>query len=333
MGKRRLTSRQIAQQKAIQAQRLKRADLQQDLNPDTLNQSLSPEQPGLLIAHYGTTLIVENQAGKLFQCGLRQNLGTLVTGDEIIWQQIDETTGVVVACLPRRSVITRPDRHTTKPIVANVDRMVIVSALEPLPQQTTLDRYLVLAEILNLPALIVINKGDLPVKAQHEFLRHRLEVYQRIDYPSVEVSSKTRMGIPALEELLQNHTSIFVGQSGVGKSSLLNCLVPNAKAQIRELSKIQRLGRHTTTASRLYHLPNGGNLIDSPGIHQFNLHHFTKEQIANGFKEFLPFLGCCKFRNCEHKTEPGCALLAAVNEGKIDSLRLQNYHALISDLS
>lgn len=331
MGKRRLTNRQITRLKINQAKRCKRAG--ESISDDTLNQSLGPEQGGLLIAHYGTTLIVENQAGQLFRCGLRQNLGALVTGDNVIWQQIDEKTGVVVACLPRRSIITRPDRHQTKPMVANVDCLAIVVAFEPLPKKTTLDRYLVIAETLNLPAIIIVNKSDLAIKAEHQELRKKLEAYANIGYPQFIVSSKTGEGLDNLYNILKEHTSVFVGQSGVGKSSLLNALVPDAKVQIQELSKLQRLGRHTTTASTLYHLRPTGHIIDSPGIHQFNLRHFTKTMIIQGFKEFRPFLGQCKFRNCEHQTEIGCALQAAINVGKIAPFRLQSYHTIISDMA
>ncbi len=333
MVKRRLTNRQLTRQKTLQAKRQARAKDPADAAHDTINQSLGPEQPGLLIAHYGNTLIVENQAGQLFCCGLRQNLGTLVTGDEIIWQQIDNETGIVVACLDRRSTITRPDRHTTKPIVSNVDLIVIVTALEPLPKQTTLDRYLIIAETLKLPAIIVINKCDLPFKSSHQSLREKTKVYQQIGYPCLEVSSKTSSGLLVFEEALKGKTGVLMGQSGVGKSSLLNALIPDAKAQTQELSKIHRFGRHTTTASRLYHLPKGGNIIDSPGIHEFNLRHFTKTAIKHGFKEFGPYLGLCKYRNCEHSNEPECALQAALKMGKIAPFRLQNYHTILTDLT
>jgi ribosome biogenesis GTPase len=322
----------MKRQETIQEKRLARAKNASSTSVDDSPQSLGPEQTGLLVAHYGTTLIVENQAGNLFRCGLRQNLGTLVTGDEIIWQQIDETNGIVVAMLPRRSVISKPDRRATKPIVANVDLMVVVCALEPIPRETTLCRYFVLAQTLGLNAILVVNKHDIPNRHEQDPLRARMKIFEKIGYHTIEVSSKTQHGIPELETALRNHTSILVGQSGVGKSSLLASLVPNAEVQIRELSALTRLGRHTTTATRLYHLPHGGNLIDSPGVQQFNLSHFTKNQIENGFREFVPLLGLCKFRNCEHLQEPGCALRTAVDNGDVAAFRLQNYHTILSDL-
>lgn len=300
----------------------------------TLNHSLGPEQPGLLMAHYGGTLIVESHTQQLFRCHSRQNIGPLVTGDEVIWQQIDEGTGIVVAGLPRRSIIMRPDfRAQPKPMAANVDHMIIVIAWEPLPQQTTLDRYLILAESLGLKAIIVINKADIAHDHQQSDLVEHLKIYQTLGYPWLEVSSKTGRGLATLQQLLKNANSILVGQSGVGKSSLLSGLVPNAKVQIRELSKSTRLGRHTTTASQLYHLPTGGNIIDSPGIHRFRLHHLSVDLITQGFKEFRPFLGRCKFRNCLHQNEPACALLAALADGQISSFRFQNYQTLIAELA
>lgn len=331
MTKGKLTHRQIERQKKIQAERLARAKQIQTLAPEHKVSGLSPEQPGLLVAHYGTTLIVENQEGQLFQCVLRQNLGTLVTGDDVIWQPIDEETGIVVACLPRRSVITKPHKHGTKPVVANVDRMVVVLALAPIPQPTTIDRYLIMAHLLNLPLTIVINKWDLAKKPEHFELDARLTAYRQLGYTAIKVSSKTKLGLDELAESLKDHTSIFVGQSGVGKSSLLRALIPDAQVHIQTLSHGERLGRQTTTASRLYHLPGGGNLIDSPGIHQFKIQHFTEANILAGYPEFSPFLGSCQFRNCEHSKEPGCALLEAVRQKQIPFFRLENYHALLAD--
>ncbi len=298
----------------------------------TLSQSLGPEQSGRLIAHYGTTLIVENQVGQLYRCHFRQNLGTLVTGDDLIFQSIDEKTGIVIACLPRRSTITRPDKRSAKPVVANVDILIIVIALEPLPRQTTLDRYLIMAQSLKLPALIVLNKCDLNDFSTHSVLSSQCAVYQTLGYPWLEVSCKTRTGLDQLAQLLQNKTGVLLGQSGVGKSSLLNALVPNAQVFTQELSQIHRFGRHTTTASRLYHLPQGGDIIDSPGIHEFNLRHLSTSTILQGYPEFLPLLGQCQFRNCKHTTGKGCALQEAAKLGKIAPFRLENYHKIIDDL-
>ncbi|MGD9592033.1 MAG: small ribosomal subunit biogenesis GTPase RsgA [Candidatus Berkiella sp.] len=329
--KRRLTQRQQSRQKAQQAKRLAKAKSPTLETTDALD-SLGPKQ-GVLIAHYGTTLIVENQVGEHFRCKARQNLGTLVTGDNVIWQQIDDDSGVVIACQDRRSTITKPDKRSTKPIVSNVDLILIVLAFEPLPHKTTLDRYLIMAKSLNLPAIIVLNKCDLAQNQNLATLREKAKEYEKIGYTCIEVSSKTRKGLTTLEQVLKDKTAVMMGQSGTGKSSLLNALVPMAGALTQELSHLQRKGRQTTSATRLYHLPNGGHLIDSPGIHEFNLSHFKIDTIKQGFVEFQPFLNQCKFRNCQHVDEPGCALHEAVRLGKIAPFRLQNYHIIMGDLN
>lgn len=328
----RLTRQQIERQKKIQAERLSRAKQNQTQAPESAS-GLHPEQPGLLVAHYGTTLIVENQEGQLFQCTLRQNLGTLVTGDEVIWQPIDNETGIVVACVERRSVITKPYKYGTKPVVANVDRMVVVVALAPMPQSTSIDRYLIMAHLLHLPVTIVVNKWDLAEKSLHDELDIRLAAYQALGYAVIKVSTKTKLGLTELADSLNQHASILVGQSGVGKSSLLRTLIPEAKVHIQTLSHNERLGRQTTTASRLYHLPNGGNIIDSPGIHQFKVEHFSAANILAGYPEFSPYLGQCQFRNCQHHKEPGCALLEAIRQHHIPAFRLDNYHTLMAQIA
>jgi ribosome biogenesis GTPase len=330
MAKRRFSSAQLKRLKDIQAQRLARS--KNITNDDELSDlSLGPEQSGVLITHNSTMVIVKSQDGKLFSCTLRQNLGALVTGDNVIWQAVNEHIGVVIACEPRRSVIMRPDLRGTKPIVANVDLMVVVVALAPLPQRTTIDRYLILAQMMKLNALIVINKFDLFNASEHQFLLDQIKIYEHLGYKTIKISSKTKLGFGELTEALKDINSILVGQSGAGKSSLLNSLVPDAQAQIGALSSDDKLGRQTTTASKLYHLPAGGNLIDSPGIHQFNLRHFTQEQILKGFEEFAPFVGKCQFRNCLHAHEPNCALIQAAENGEIAPFRLENYHAILLD--
>lgn len=331
MSKRHLTNRQLKHLKHLQSKRLERAQRQEELIQDTDTTGLGPERPGLLVAHYGATLIVESQDGTLVPCRLRQNLGALVTGDDVIWQPIDNTTGVVVASLPRRSELTRPDKHGSRSIVANVDQMLIVISYSPLPQAATLDRYLVLAKAHGINPLIALNKIDLPLNKREADLVERLKAYPSLGYPVFKISTKTQEGLPQLIDALKNHSTIVLGQSGVGKSSLLSTLLPDVTIRTQALSQKSRLGQQTTTATTLYHLPQGGTLIDSPGIHQFNLHHFTPSMIFQGFPEFASHLGQCKFRNCEHKQEPGCALTAAVQSGDLREFRLNNYHQILAD--
>ncbi len=220
MAKRRFSSAQLKRLKDIQAQRLARS--KNITNDDELSDlSLGPEQSGVLITHNSTMVIVKSQDGKLFSCTLRQNLGALVTGDNVIWQAVNEHIGVVIACEPRRSVIMRPDLRGTKPIVANVDLMVVVVALAPLPQRTTIDRYLILAQMMKLNALIVINKFDLFNASEHQFLLDQIKIYEHLGYKTIKISSKTKLGFGELTEALKDINSILVGQSGAGKSSLL----------------------------------------------------------------------------------------------------------------
>lgn len=329
MAKRRFSLHQLKRLKEIQSERLARAKNKvADTSPDI---ALGPEQKGLLITHNSTMVIVERCDGGLVSCTLRQNLGVLVAGDNVIWQPIDDKTGVVIACEPRRSVIIRPDARGTKPIVANVDLMVIVVAVVPKPQRTTIDRYLILAALMKINPLIVVNKADLIKVDEDQELLTQLKIYEKLGYPVIRISTKTKLGLDELSTTLKDINSILVGQSGVGKSSLLNTLVPDAKTQTNSLSLENSQGRQTTSASKLYHLPGGGNLIDSPGIHQFNLRHFSQSEILQGFKEFQPFLTQCQFRNCEHAHEPNCGLIKAVESGEIAAGRLRNYHAILLD--
>lgn len=329
MGKRRLTERQIAKTRSIQAERIKRV---QNTAQDTINQSSAAEQPGLLIAHYGITVFVENQAGGLFRCDIRQNLGSLATGDEVVWQQFDESTGVVTACRPRQSVLMRATRNGPKPLAANLSQLCVIIAPEPKPQKTTIDRYLVLAQNANIDVLIVLNKIDLIDDAhpQHQ-LMELLNHYRKIGYRCIALSSKTHKGLTEFESLLHQQRSILVGQSGVGKSSLLMALVPGAEARVQALSHLARTGKHTTTTSRLFHLPRGGDLVDTPGANQLLIYHLSEQEIAEGFKEFSPFLGRCKYRDCKHVQESGCALQAAIHEGEIQKFRLHNFFKLLSE--
>jgi len=319
MTKRRITRKQASRIQKRQTERQQRA-LKNLEHIGT--EELGPEQTGLLIAHFGTMADIEDDAHHVSRCYLRQHLGMLAAGDKVIWQAAKNQTGVVVAVCERESVLGRPDATgQIKPVAANLDQMLIVVACQPVLIPSLLDSYLVAAETLTLHPMIIVNKMDLLNETQTQAMQAQLTVYQALGYTIIYTSTMTDAGLNPLLPYLNNKTSVFIGQSGVGKSSLISQLLPQADIRIAERDIAE--GGHTTTTSRLYHLPSGGDLIDSPGIREFGLWHMTVNDIANGFIELRPFLGKCKFRDCHHQTEPACAIRDAVQDGKISEERFE----------
>ena len=216
-----------------------------------------------------------------------------------------------------------------RPVAANVDVIAIVFSPKPTAFSNLIDRYLVAAEAQNIKPVLILNKTDLDTENKFSSINQLVHDYKSIGYDVLSVSAKTADGFENLKDYLCNKTAIFVGQSGVGKSSIINRLQPQANAVVGSLSIGKEKGTHTTTVSRLFHFAHGGFLIDSPGIRDFSLTHLTQEQVINSFIDFRPYLGRCKFRDCLHKSEPGCSLLDAISQKKILQSRFDNYHQII----
>lgn len=324
MSKRKLNRRQAWRIEKIQQEKAARAAKKQQALTPSESQTLGPEQQGLVTAHYGTFVDIESN-GSVCRCHFRTNLGSLVTGDQVIWQAGDPY-GVVVAVLPRKSELSRPDTHKgNKVIAANIDRILIVIAPLPKPHSQLIDRYLIAAERQQIHPVLILNKTDLLDQDNQDNINALLDLYRNLGYEVITSSYKSEDGMAELTATIKGHTSIFVGQSGVGKSSLVNRLIPNLNLQVGEISVANEKGVHTTTLSRLVHFPAGGQLIDSPGIREFGLWDLEVDDILHGLIEFRDLLGHCKFRDCHHKEEPGCAIKEAYEQGKINPFRMQTF--------
>lgn len=285
---------------------------------------MSP-QHGTVIAAFGRHYSVELPDGELLECVPRGKKSEVACGDEVEIGRTSDTQGVIEKTLPRRSLLYRSVAHREKLIAANVTQLIVVVASEPSFNDELLARCLLAAHDQQLHTLIVLNKCDLA--AQAEAARAQLAPYRAIGYRVLELSAK--LDAAPLLPFLQGQRSVLVGQSGMGKSTLINALLPDAQAATREISSVLDSGKHTTTHARLYHLNADSELIDCPGVQAFGLHHLDFSDIEAGFEEFAPYRGQCRFYNCRHSHEPDCAIRQAAAEGKIDARRLK----LFQDIS
>jgi ribosome biogenesis GTPase len=295
-----------------------------------IEHSPAPEQiqDGLVITRFGKQAEIQRADGGHQHCTLRPHLTDVVAGDRIGWQPSTEALGVITHVYPRDSELARvTPRGVKKTIAANITQLAIVVATQPEIAWDLLDSYLVMAELLAINACIVFNKSDIQPWTQYAQLQ---AIYAPLHYPIIVTSIRQTAGTQALAAQLAQHTTVFVGQSGVGKSSLIKHLLPHEQSiQTGALSTHTALGRHTTSSTTWYPIPTGGALIDSPGIREFSLAHLGTQPIPQGFREFRPYLGQCKFRNCEHLTSPGCAILAAINNHLISPSRHKSYARMI----
>ena len=332
MIKRRLSKHQLARISQNQ-----RRELGQDGGDSADAQTSLEKCNGRIISHYGQHVDVESliteDEGRIIRCTQRSNLPRLVTGDLVVWSDDGADRGVVLALGQRRNFFGRPSPEGQfKAMAANIDIVLVVFASSPTPHVSLIDRYLVAIEQQHLTAVLVLNKLDLLNQEELTELDYILSPYGEIGYPVYKVSAEDGRGMYELEQVLANQTTILVGQSGVGKSSLLNKLSSGKLADVAPLSESWDRGTHTTTTSSLYHMP-GFDLIDSPGIREFGLGHIDEQQVFEGFIEFRPFAGSCKFRDCSHRQEPGCAIQAALEAGQIGVERVDSYFRIIDSLS
>lgn len=332
MTKRKLTRRQNWRIEKIQSERIARAHRREARAQEAQSQGeLGVEQSGLVVAHFGSQVAVEATTGEQYRCYLRANVDDLVAGDRVIWRE-GGSEGVVEAREPRRTELLRPDPHgDMKAVAANVDQVFVVTAAVPAPVPERIDRYLVAARAVGMEAVIVLNKADLLGADNRAMIAGLLKEYADLGYTVLQLSAFDESSLIPLYEALESKSSIFSGTSGVGKSSLVNALLPAAEQRVGDVSIANNsAGRHTTTTAQLFHLPCGGALLDSPGIREFGLWHMPRETIESGFVEFLPLLGYCRFRDCQHEHEPGCALLEAVAQGDVSPRRFASFQRLVS---
>lgn len=334
---RRLTDQQ---RRRIAMHQSRKRDVATDGNTAVDESQLGMEQEALVVAHFGSQLEAETleQPPRRVRCFLRANIAPLVTGDRVIVrlpaaQDGEALAGVVVAGCERRSVLSRPDsRGLLRPVAANIDAMLVTIAPKPEPFPFLIDRYLVAADLHGIAAALICNKTDLVDDSNRSAIEPLLALYRAIGYPVFAVSSHTGDGLAALAAYLQDKTAVVVGQSGVGKSSLIRTLLPGTAIAVGELSAAVDKGKHTTTTARLYHLPQGGDLIDSPGIREFTLQHLPASELLSHFVDLCEHAHHCRFRDCRHEQEPGCALLAAAAAGKVLPERLASYRHILASL-
>ncbi|WP_153144721.1 ribosome small subunit-dependent GTPase A [Dechloromonas sp. H13] len=280
---------------------------------------------GRVVAAHGRQYVVELADGTLLPCFPRGKKSEVACGDRVDLQRTSDDQGVIEAIQPRTSLLYRSNEIRQKLIAANVDQVVIVVATEPGFSDELVTRALLAAESEEIESLIVLNKCDLADRVAAA--RAQLAAFSGLGYRIVELSARDHA--EDLRPHLHGHTSVLVGQSGMGKSTLVNALVPEARAKTREISSALDSGKHTTTHATLYHLDADSQLIDSPGLQEFGLGHLDRQEIEYAFREFRPYLGQCRFRDCRHDREPDCALLAAVDAGKIDKRRFAIYHRIM----
>ncbi len=299
---------------------------------------------GLVIKNTGSWVTVRLEDGSAVNCKMRGVLrlkgmrctNPVAVGDLVQVEDKGGESPVVGAIEPRKNYIIRRSSNLSKEfqiIAANLDQAVLVATiLHPETSTTFIDRFLATAEAYQVPAVLAFNKIDLLITEEsHEYLAEMKAMYERIGYPVVTMSATTGEGTDSLRELLAGKMSLLSGNSGVGKSSIINLMVPDAHVRVGDVSQTHHKGMHTTTFSELLDLPGGGAIIDTPGVKAFGTIDFERAEVAHYFPEIFKISSDCRFNNCTHTHEPGCAVLAAVEAGEISPTRFTSYLSILDE--
>ncbi|MBI0165839.1 ribosome small subunit-dependent GTPase A [Snodgrassella alvi] len=281
-----------------------------------------------IITSFGRRFMVRTHAGKTYEATTRKKRVDFACGDEVHISHINQQQAVIEDYLPRRSLLYRQDATRSKLIAANVTLMLIVLAAVPTPSELLLQRALLAAEAADIPPLIVLNKADL---LQNKLWLEKLAFYQSLGYQVINISAL--YNVAELRQYLQGERAILLGQSGMGKSTLTNALLGNEQARVGDISAALDSGRHTTTHAQLYDLDAHSQLIDSPGLQAFGLHHLSVSNLLHYFPDMRQYIGKCRFHNCTHRQEPGCALKQAAADGKLKPERLQFLQSITDELT
>lgn len=283
-----------------------------------------------MAAVYGRQILLETADHGLHRALVRDRKLRPVCGDQATLRWHNDQA-IIASVAPRKSTVWRQDSRLDKrAVAANVDTMLVVAAPRPHTSAGQLDRYLAIASLCKIKAIIIANKSDLEAYADWLPI---FEEFEKIGHNIVFTSTKTGSGLASVKAGLAGCHVILAGLSGVGKSSLINSLVPDLELRTATLSAASGGGRHTTTASRLYRLPSGGWVIDAPGVRDIRLWSMSAAQLAMGFVEFKPFISNCKFNDCQHQNEPGCALRSAVDSGHVSQRRYHSFCDLAARLA
>ena len=301
-------------------------------------------QEGLVIRNTGSWYVVLTDCGHTFECKVKGNFrlkgirstNPVAVGDRVeVGTPADDGTAFITAIVPRRNYIIRRASNLSKEshiIAANIDQaLLVVTLAHPTTSTTFIDRFLATAEAYNVPAILAINKVDILDEDDRELLDGVQYLYQSIGYKTVAISATEGVGVDELQAMLNGKVTLVSGNSGVGKSTLINRLIPGLDLRTAEISAVHDTGMHTTTFSELFNLPAGGQIIDTPGIRGFGTIDFDKYEVAHYFPELFAISRDCRFDNCTHTHEPGCAVLAALESHHIAQSRYASYLSILDD--